>query len=470
MISNRLRGILNLHIGVTLLLALSLLLAYQNLYDYMPVDEILPSVNLLPFLFCVGAGMIVSTRYLQPIASRFHRLSWLDSAWLTTRQVMGVALFIFAFMFAFKNREMSRLFVSSYLALLWGVLLFVNVGLPRALCRLFFERSRLVPTLFIGSQKSLDKLKHWLASKEMLGLQPVGFLSEKEIPQSESTPSFLGGLNSLPRILSERQVVQVIVLELPSTASESQFIIETCQGKGCRLLIYSNLSEQLNHPLITVTEDGHQFHTLQEEPLEDPLNRILKRVFDLAVSLPVVIFLLPPLIAWVWLMQRLQAPGRLFFKQERTGHGQHYFQILKFRSMFAESQTADNEARQARKGDARIFPFGRFMRAYSLDEFPQFINVIRGEMSIVGPRPHLVAHDREFSQSMKGYRTRFFVKPGITGLAQCSGYRGEITDPQLLNNRIRLDVDYVTRWSIWLDLQITLKTAWHMVFPPKTAY
>ena len=338
------------------------------------------------------------------------------------------------------------------------------------MCRLFFERNHRIPTLFIGSAKSLEKLKHWLASKEMLGLQSVGFLTEREPPQTESTPSFLGGLNSLPKILVERQVVQVIVLELPSTALDSQFIIETCQSNGCRLLIYSNLSEQLNHPLITVTEEGHQFHTLQEEPLESPLNRILKRTFDLVVSLPVVLFLLPPLIAWVWVMQRLQAPGRLFYIQERTGHGQQYFRIIKFRSMYQASQTPDNEARQARRGDTRIYPFGLFIRGCSLDEFPQFINVLKGEMSIVGPRPHLVAHDQQFSRSMKGYRTRFFVKPGITGLAQCNGLRGEITNPQLLEGRIKLDVDYVTQWSIWLDLQITLKTARQMFFPPRSAY
>ena len=470
MIANRQRGLLSLHAGATMLMALSLLLTYQNVYRYLPLDGILPTVNMMPFLFCVGAGMLVSTRYLRPMASRFHRLSWMDSAWLTSRQTVVVALFIFAFMFAFKDREMSRLFVGTYLALLWVILLSMNLGLPRFLCRLFFERKHRIPTLFIGSAKSLDKLKHWLASKEMLGLQPLGFITEREPPQTESTPSFLGVLNSLPRILSERQVVQVIVLELPSTALDSQFIIETCQGKGCRLLIYSNLSEQLNHPLTTLNDNGHQFHALQEEPLEDPLNRILKRAFDLAVSLPVVVLLLPPLIVWVWLMQRLQSPGRLFFKQERTGHGQHYFQILKFRSMFLESQTTQNEARQARKGDDRIFPFGRFMRAYSLDEFPQFINVLKGDMSIVGPRPHLVAHDQEFSLSVKDYSTRFFVKPGITGLAQCNGLRGEITDPQLLANRIKMDVSYVTQWSIWLDLQITLKTALHMFFPPKSAY
>jgi lipopolysaccharide/colanic/teichoic acid biosynthesis glycosyltransferase len=219
-----------------------------------------------------------------------------------------------------------------------------------------------------------------------------------------------------------------------------------------------------------VTEEGHQFHTLQEEPLEDPMNRMVKRSLDIAISLPVVIFLLPPLVAWVWFMQRLQAPGRLFFRQERTGHGQHYFQIIKFRSMYEASQSPTTEARQARRGDDRIYPFGRFLRASSLDEFPQFINVLKGEMSVVGPRPHLVAHDREFSRSMNGYRTRFFAKPGITGLAQCNGLRGEITDSKLLEDRIKLDIDYITRWSIWLDLQITVKTAWQLVRPPKSAY
>jgi exopolysaccharide biosynthesis polyprenyl glycosylphosphotransferase len=470
MISHRLRGLLNLHIGASVLLAASLLLAYHNLYNSIPRFGESLSTNITPFLFSVVAGVMVSARFLHPLSSRFHRLSWVDSARLSSRQMVTVALFIFAFMFVFKNREMSRLFVSTYMVVLWVVLFFVNVALPRFLCRLFFERGRRIPTLFIGTQKNLDRLKNWLASKEMLGLQPVGFLSEQELPQSELTPSFLGGLNNLPRVLLDKQVVQVIVLELPSKEVASQFIIDTCQSRGCRLLIYNALSEQLRHPLTTVMEEGHQFHALQEEPLESPLNRVLKRTFDLAISLPVVLLLLPPLMVWVWVMQRLQSPGRLFFRQERTGHGQHNFQIIKFRSMYEASQSPSTEARQARRGDDRIYPFGRFLRASSLDEFPQFINVLLGEMSVVGPRPHLVAHDREFSRSMKGYRTRFFVKPGITGLAQCSGFRGEITDPRLLEGRIKLDVDYITEWSIWLDLQITFKTSLQMVFPPKTAY
>ena len=470
MINNRLRGLLTLHICVTVLLADLLLLAYHIAYQYLPFTDLLPTVNLMPFLFCVTAGMILGANYLYRMASSFHRLSWVDSARLTTRQTVVVALFIFAFMFAFKNREMSRIFVGTYLLLTWCMLLFVNVGLPKFLCRLFFERSHRIPTLFIGGPRELNKLKQWLASKEMLGLHPVGFVSEQPYPEVESTHAFLGGLAELPRIIAERRVVQVIVLELPRSDTQAQFIIEICQYHGCRLLIYANLAEQLRHPLVTVTEEGYQFYALQDEPLEDPLNRVLKRIFDLAVALPLVLFVIPPLMLVVWAMQRLQAPGPLFFTQERTGHGLHSFRILKFRSMYAKDHAAEGEVRQARRGDERIFPFGRLLRSMSLDEFPQFINVLKGEMSIVGPRPHLVAHDQQFSEMMKGYRTRFFVKPGITGLAQCHGYRGEITDPQVLEKRIKLDIIYIAQWSIWLDFLLILKTAWQVVFPPKTAY
>jgi lipopolysaccharide/colanic/teichoic acid biosynthesis glycosyltransferase len=153
----------------------------------------------------------------------------------------------------------------------------------------------------------------------------------------------------------------------------------------------------------------------------------------------------------------------------RGGQRGREFRMLKFRSMYAVEADEKSEARQARQGDARIFPFGAFLRKTSLDEFPQFWNVLIGEMSIVGPRPHLPAHDVEFALLAKTYRTRQLVKPGITGLAQVSGYRGEISDPELLKQRVNLDIYYITHWSLWLDVQTTLKTLRHVVFPPKTA-
>jgi len=169
-------------------------------------------------------------------------------------------------------------------------------------------------------------------------------------------------------------------------------------------------------------------------------------------------------------MQRLQAPGKLLFVQKRSGHRRNEFNIYKFRSMYDHSRDSASEAVQARKGDNRIFPFGRFLRQSSLDEFPQFLNVLRGDMSIVGPRPHMPAHDAEFRHFYKGYRTRHFAKPGITGLAQTRGFRGEISDPALLQQRVQNDLYYIANWSIWLDLQITVKTFWQVFSPLKTAY
>ncbi len=204
--------------------------------------------------------------------------------------------------------------------------------------------------------------------------------------------------------------------------------------------------------------------------MEDPLNRGLKRVYDILISLPVVLFILPPLTLWAWLMQRSQAPGCLFFVQQRTGQRGNRFRMYKFRSMYDVERDPHVEERQAFKGDDRIYPFGLFLRKSSLDEFPQFVNVLLGDMSIVGPRPHMPAHDDKFSTLTKVYRTRFFVKPGITGLAQTSGYRGEVPDSNLLFQRVQCDLRYITSWSIWLDVQITFKTLWHVFFPPKTAY
>lgn len=471
MFVQRLRGLVNLHVAATTLVALLLFLVYATFVPYLVfMRQLSAELNMAPYLLCIAVGMIVSARHVQQLASSFHRLTWASAGWLATRQIMTVALMVFAFMFAFKDRGMSRLFMGSYLLVCWFTLILINKGLPMMLSRVFFEHARKVPTLFVGSLKSLDRLKNWLASKEVLGLQPVGFLTLEGDPPQGTEPPFLGGLPDLAHRIEEKGAVQVIMLEIPRTTVEGRFIIEACQNKGARLLIYSNLAEQLRHPLITVTEEGHQFYTLQEEPLEDPFNRLLKRAFDVAISLPVVVLALPPLIILVWLMQRLQAPGSLFHIQERTGYGHHRFRMLKFRSMYEAKRDEKTEAQQAKKGDARIFPFGRLLRRTSLDEFPQFWNVLIGEMSAIGPRPHLIVHDNLFAKQMNGYRTRFFVKPGITGLAQCSGYRGEITEPALLQKRVEHDLNYIANWSIWIDLQITAKTVKQIIFPPKSAY
>jgi lipopolysaccharide/colanic/teichoic acid biosynthesis glycosyltransferase len=169
----------------------------------------------------------------------------------------------------------------------------------------------------------------------------------------------------------------------------------------------------------------------------------------------------------VWVAQRLQSPGPLFYQQTRSGRDNQPFRIIKFRTMHL---TRSGQGQQATQGDARVFAFGRFLRRTSLDEIPQFINVLRGEMSVVGPRPHMILHNRRFCRVFEAYQVRAFVKPGITGMAQVRGCRGEAKTDEDIRTRVQSDIEYVENWSIWRDIAIILETVRQIVFPPDTAY
>lgn len=473
MITTRARGLANLHAGVTTLCVAIFFWVYAEIImRYVPVVRLTREVNLLPYFLCVIAGMVLSTRDLKELAARFHVLDLADAARLAGKQVVFMAALTFAMMFATQDRSISRLFLGTFLLWCWLGLTLLNARLPRVIARVVFQRGHHLPTLFIGRMSSFAQLNNWIAHKEPLGIHPVGLLSDDPEVAGSASPfvPLLGRVADLPRVLTERPVGQVVLLGLPATDAEARTVIDICQEQGCRLLIHNNLAERYTHPLVPTVEEGRHFYTLQEEPLEDPLNRLMKRAYDVAVALPVVVLVLPPLCAVVWLVQRMQAPGPLFHVRERRGQRGEVFRMLKFRSMRVSADDEAAESRQAKPEDERIFPFGRRLRRHSLDEFPQFWNVLLGDMSVVGPRPYMPLLDEEFRQQTRGYRTRHLVKPGITGLAQSLGYRGEILEKEMLSRRVYWDVYYITHWSIWLDLQITARTLWQIVEPPRTAY
>ena len=471
MINTRARGLANLHAGATALCVGIFFWVYAEvIMRYVPVVRLVREVNLLPYFLCVVGGVVLSTRSLSRLISRFHLLGFVEAAQLAGRQVGWMAVLTFTMMFATQDRSISRLFLGTFLLWTWIGLTVLNARLPRLLARMVFDGGNKLPTVFVGRVRSFANLNDWIAHKELLGIHPLGLLSDDEGAATAPLVPWLGRVADLSRVLIERNVAQVVQLELPATDDEARMLIDVCQDHGCRLLIHNNLAERYTHPLVPTIEDGRHFYTLQEEPLEDPLNRLLKRIYDLAVALPVVVLILPPLCAWVWVMQMRQAPGPLFHVRERRGQSGRIFRMLKFRSMYVREENPAAESRQARAEDERIFPFGRLMRRRSLDEFPQFWNVLRGDMSVVGPRPYMPLLDEEFRQQTRGYRTRHLVKPGITGLAQSLGFRGEILEAEMLSRRVYWDVYYITHWSVWLDIQVTGRTLWHIVRPPQTAY
>jgi len=207
--------------------------------------------------------------------------------------------------------------------------------------------------------------------------------------------------------------------------------------------------------------------SLREIPLDDPINSFIKRLFDIAFSSVVIFFILSWLTPIIALLISIESRGPIFFRQRRNGLDNKEFDCYKFRSM---AMNEDSDNLQATKGDMRITKVGRFIRKTSIDELPQFYNVFAGKMSVVGPRPHMVKHTNLYSQKIDKYMVRHFVKPGITGLAQVRGYRGEVETDNDIINRIKFDIFYIENWSIFLDIKIIIQTIVNALKGEEKAY
>ena len=469
MLKNRQEGLTTLHgIWVTVMVS-SLFVACWIIVKRSGIIDFVEPINFNLYFGSVLIGLVISLRAYSQWAQVLATISWRETYEMTKHQMIRLSLVLFAVIFALKDNAISRLFLSSFLIIVGVLLFFVNYYFPRLLCRLIFKENT-IPTLFVGNLNAILKLNTWLERKTSLGIDPVGFITSEKIKASTKRIPYLGQLEDYKRILKENRVGQIIVLQGYVGNNELENIVAESQKQGCRFHVYNNIEQDLNHPMVVNHEGEYTFYTLIDEPLENPINRILKRTFDIAISLPIVAFALPPLFFLVWMIQKRQAPGAVFYTQPRTGITKRTFNIIKFRTMYDFKQDERARAKQAEKEDSRIYPFGSFLRKASLDEIPQFINVLIGDMSVAGPRPHLIKHDEEFSNLLKAYYTRHYVKPGITGLAQTKGYRGEISEFQLLEKRVHFDLEYINHWSFLMDVEILFVTIWQVIFPPKTAY
>jgi putative colanic acid biosynthesis UDP-glucose lipid carrier transferase len=235
-----------------------------------------------------------------------------------------------------------------------------------------------------------------------------------------------------------------------------------------RLKFIPDLAGALAAPY-TITYMGGEFPiiTLRHEPLESMSNRFKKRAFDMIFSSLVIVFVLSWLYPLIGLLIKLQSKGPVLFKQQRSGINDEPFWCYKFRSMRMNN---DSDKKQATKGDSRITGIGRFLRKSSLDEMPQFFNVFLGNMSVVGPRPHMLRHTEEYKAIIGQYMVRQFVKPGITGWAQVNGYRGETKDDIAMEKRVEHDIWYLENWSTMLDVRIIFMTVINVFHGEENAY
>ncbi len=207
--------------------------------------------------------------------------------------------------------------------------------------------------------------------------------------------------------------------------------------------------------------------SLRNIPLQDSINQVVKRAFDILFSSGVIIFLLSWLTPLIGILIKIESKGPIFFKQSRNGFNYKEFDCFKFRSM---TPNKDAHLHQATRGDQRVTKVGRFMRKTSIDELPQFFNVLFGDMSIVGPRPHMVSHTNMYAKKIDKFMVRHFVKPGITGLAQISGFRGEVESDKDIIGRVKYDIFYIENWSLLIDIKIIFQTFLNAVKGDDKAY
>lgn len=278
-------------------------------------------------------------------------------------------------------------------------------------------------------------------------------------------PPVLGSLDELIPLI-ERYQIRTVYFAIALNASE---IIENLYF---RLLdhhvavhwvpdIFS--LRLVNHSVREIA--GVPVLTLSETPLTG--TRWVVKWLEDTVLASIILVLIAPVLLLVALAIRLDSPGPVFFRQERMGWNGKPFRIWKFRSMYVHP-VEQGVVRQATRDDPRITRVGAFIRRTSLDELPQIFNVLRGEMSLVGPRPHAVQHDHEYAERIQQYFARHNIKPGITGLAQVRGYRGETRDVDMMVQRVQSDIEYINNWSLWLDLSILVRT--FTAFTGKNAY
>jgi putative colanic acid biosynthesis UDP-glucose lipid carrier transferase len=299
------------------------------------------------------------------------------------------------------------------------------------------------------------------------GLDFVGFFDDRTDDRlhQEATAQCLGGLKDVASYCTEHGVREVYITLPLGSQPRIVELLEQVQGTTASLffvpdvfgisIIQGRLQDMNGVPVVGICETPFT-----------GTNELMKRVSDIVLA-SLILILISPILLALAIGVKLSSPGPVIFRQRRNGLDGGEIVVYKFRSMTAQ----DNGpvVRQATKHDARITPFGAFIRRTSLDELPQFINVLQGRMSIVGPRPHAVAHNEQYRQLIKAYMVRHKVKPGITGWAQVNGHRGETDTIEKMQARVEYDLEYLRNWSLGLDLQIIVRTV-RLVFFDRHAY
>jgi len=421
----------------------------QNLYFFDA--SWLNNQNLLYLVYSSGFWLLSS--FLLEFYKVYRHTSLVNILSLLTKQIMAFSISVFAFIGIFRSIDVNAFTTFNYILYSFSIIAFLKLLSFYALKTYRkYLNGNVRQIVIIGNSENAKELKSLFAQKKDLGYNVRAVFSDSSIDNIAGTIkdsfSFLNNHDYIDEIycsideLSEREVNQ---------------IVKYANNNHCNIKFIPNTKNLFAKRLKTDYYDYLPVLSIQEIELNNEFNKFIKRGFDILFSLFVIVFILSWLSIILYILIKLGSNGPLFYKHKRNGINYNEFNCYKYRTLKTKNEIKRTYVKQ---NDDRVTKIGKFLRKTSIDELPQFINVLKGDMSVVGPRPHMLSYTDDYAKVIDRYNFifRHHVKPGITGLAQIKGYRGEIKTNEDIINRVKYDIFYIENWSIFLDLKIIFIT------------
>ena len=377
---------------------------------------------------------------------------------LTTVSLHAI-LFITSLFFLYTE-IFSVQFVVTYYLILYVVFICWRIFARKILTYYRKAGHNFKKIVIVGIKKGGLELYEELDNERSSGYKVLGFFDDNQLLGTSVEPLLLGTVSELETFVMENDVDEIYCALSSFQHNTIVKIMNFCEKNMVHFFLIPEYSYYIKKSLVLGSIGTVPILSVRPEPLQYIHNRILKRSLDILFSLMVLLTIFPILYIIVAPLIKLTSPGPVFFKQLRTGIYGKEFVCYKFRTM---EVNGDADLKQATKEDPRVTKIGAFLRRTNLDEMPQFINVLKGDMSVVGPRPHMLNHTKLYSSLIDKFMVRHSIRPGITGWAQITGYRGEISEIEQMKERVKRDVWYIENWNFFFDLKIIFRTALSML-------
>ena len=420
---------------------------------------ILEKSDLLNFTLFISFSWIISTLF-SSFYEIFRYTSLTRIFSLIGKQSIIFTLLVFAFFGFFNDLDTEPLRVIKYVLIVMlsiTIIKFTIFFLLKKYRKVF--KGNLRKVVIVGLNKKTDQLRKYFNDNPDYGYQ---LIKTFDLNKKDKI-----SINDVISFISENEIDEIYSSVAEMNNKELLSLIDYADN-NLKILKFLPDNKEIYSKKLDFTYYGYlPILSLRSIPIDEPINLFIKRSFDIFFSLLVIIGILSWLTPLIGFLIKLESKGPVFFKQKRNGLDYKEFYCYKFRSM---KPNPEAHLHQIRKGDPRVTRIGKFIRKTSIDELPQFINVLKGDMSVVGPRPHMVSHTHMYAEKIDKFMVRHFIKPGITGLAQVSGFRGEVEDDDFIKNRVKYDIYYLENWSIIMDIRIVIKTVFDALRGDDKAY